>query len=512
MNIKIFLPATFLLATLIFPEKVFAVYQSQSDTGTTIFDYIENRRREEKANALTAEQKRLLRDIEEAKERLPKPISPDEPIPAAFEGDDMVYNAATGEFIATGKVDIIQLEGYRFQSDEAKGNVLTQEVRVEGKAHVLQLKSGAPRMTLDGYNTIYNYGTKIGTMDAAKGKAGEYFISGKRFEFYPDHVVILDGRRTKCNAKIPDYSVSAERIEIFPDQIMRMYNAKLWIKKTVVGTRSYMERRVDEEDETYFPTVGYDKDDGFYVEDTFEIELAKHISGYIHPYVNTKDGVRSNAEIHYRNRDFSMRGLYGFYRDSNSKWIQRMPSFNFYYNKHFPTLPLSYRFEYEVGRWKSQTSSSNHQKFEVGLSHDPIVLPSKFYLFLSTSYSITKDHATDSHSSDTRVNGMNYDATLAKEFDDRFAVYTSYHYSKSNSKNSMFDFGLDSYSSRFETGISYKLTDKDRIVCGWKFDTDTGKLADADYYWFRDLHCSTAIFRWRDKRKKFEAHWQFTPW
>ncbi len=511
---KKFLLTTALFSSVLpfqFCDKAEAVYRSYSNTGTAIFDYIENRRRADRRNVLTAEQRKLLSDIAEAKERLPKPIQKDEPVPAAFEGDDMIYNAVTGEFIATGKVDIIQLEGYRFQSEQATGNVLKQEVQVEGKAHVLQLIPGAPRITLDGYNAVYNYGTKTGTMDAAKGRAGEYFVSGKRFEFYPDHVVIHDGRETKCNAKLPDYSVSAERIEIYPEQIMRMYNAKLWIKNKVVGTRGYMEKRIDEENDNYFPSIGYDKDDGVYVEDNFEFPLSEHVKSYINPHIDTKNGVRSNAEIHYSNRNFSIRGLYGYYRDSNSNWIQKEPSLDFYYRKHLPTLPLTYRMEYDIGHWKKQTATSRHQEIVFGLSHDPIILPSHYVLALYTSYQITKDHVSASNSK-RKVDGVSYLIRISKSFDQRFAMYTAYLYNKFNSKNSLFDYDLDSYSHKFETGISYKLTDKDRIVCGWKFDTETGKLADADYYWYRDLHCSTAILRWRDKRKKLEVRWQFTPW
>ena len=505
--------ATVLLSSLqpLSLEKVEAVYESKSDTGTTVFDYIENRRREERVNALTDEQKKLIADIGEEKERLPKPIEADKPVPAAFEGDDMVYNAVTGEFIATGKVDIIQLEGYRFQSDQATGNVLKQEINIEGKAHVLQLKPDAPRVTLDGYNTVYNYGTKIGTMDAANGKAGEYYISGKRFEFYPDHIIVRNGRQTKCNAKNPDYSLTAERMEIYPEQIMRMYNVKLWVKNVVVGTRNYMEQRIGEENDHYFPQFGYDNDDGFSVADTFEFPLFNHFVGILNPYVDTKNGVRSNAELRYYNRDFSVISRYGYYRDGNSHWIQKIPSAYFNYSKHFPTLPLNYSFEYEIGRWKSDTAKSTHQSFVVGLSHDTIVLPGRFFLWLNASYSITKDRQSGSNSK-TKNDGMNYGISLGKEFDDRFAAFVAYHYSKSNSKNSLFDFDLDSYSHKLETGISYKLTEKDRIVCGFKFDTETGKLEDTDYYWYRDLHCSTAILRWREKRRKFEAHWQFTPW
>ena len=491
-----------------------AAYRSSSDTGTEIFDYIENRRRDRRANALTDEQKKLLEDIEESKQRLPKPIEKDKPIPAAFVGDDLVYNTETGEFIATGHVDIIQLEGYRFQSEEAEGNVKTQDVRVRDKAHVLQLTEDAPRVTLDGYNTVYNYGTKTGTMGEAKGKTADYYISGKRFEFYPDHIVAYDATQTKCNAKNPDYHVSAERMEIWPEQIIRMYKVKLWIRDRVVGKKDYEERRLDDDSETYFPRVGYNSDDGAYVEDTFEFPFKDpHFKFLLNAYVNTKKGVRSNGELIYGNRNFSVRGIYGYYRDDNSNWVQKEPGLDIFYGKHLKGLPLTYSLEYEVGHWHSESTKSLHQEAEIGLSHDVITLPGNFQLMLHTSYKITKDtHVKGADNSKREVRGMNYDVILGKEFDDRLAAYAGYHYTKNNTRVALYRINLEDYSHRFETGVSYRLTDKDRFVAGWKFDTRTGELKDTDFYWYRDLHCSTAVLRWRHKRKKVEFHWQFTPW
>ena len=207
---KKFLGVVPLIAALCFTSTAEAAYKASSDTGTEFFDFIENRRREAREQELTDEQKKLLADIEAAKEPLPHAPKEGEPTPAVFEGDDLVYYSGSGEFIATGKVDILQLDGYRFQSEEAAGNVKEQVVRVEDKAHFLQLMPDTPRVTLDGYKTVYNYGTKTGTMGNASGKAGEYYLTGKRFEFYPDHIVVYDGTQTKCGAKSPDYHVSAE--------------------------------------------------------------------------------------------------------------------------------------------------------------------------------------------------------------------------------------------------------------------------------------------------------------
>ena len=498
-------------AALFMTSTAEAVYEAKSDTGTELFDYIENRRREEREQKLTPEQEKLLSDIEEAKSQLPHEPKEGDPVPAVFEGDDMIYYSGSGEFIATGKVDIIQLEGYRFQSAEAKGNVKEQVVRVDDKAHVLQLTQGAPRVTLDGYRTVYNYGTKTGTMAEANGKMGEYYLTGKRFEFYPDHIVVYDGTQTKCGAKSPDYHLSAERMEIWPEQVVRMYNVKFWIKNRVVGTKEYEERQLGETKKNYFPRIGYNSDHGVYVRDNFEIPLRKHLSLLIGAYVETKHGFRSKAELAYENRDLYAWLKYGFYDDSDNRWIQKEPSLDILYQKKFDGLPLIWRLEGEVGHWRQNSVASTHQEYAFNVYHEPISF-GKYALFLDAGYKITKDNVKKPAEGNTRVNGVNYDILFAGEFDDRLAAYIGYSYDKNNSTNTVFDYDNDDYSRKVQAGASYWLTDKDRFVVGVKWNSDNHKIEDVDYYWYHDLHCSQAVLRWRGKRKKLEVHWEFVPW
>ncbi|MCR5833479.1 MAG: LPS-assembly protein LptD [Selenomonadaceae bacterium] len=500
-----------LLAALCVTSTAEAVYEADSDTGTGFFDYIENRRREERENQLTEEQEKLLKDIEEAKERLPHEQKPEDPAPAVFEGDDMVYYSGSGEFIATGKVDIIQLEGYRFQTDEATGNVKDKVVRVDGKGHVLQLTPNAPRVTLDGYKTVYNYGTKTGTMGEAKGKAGEYYLTGKRFEFYPDHIVVYNGTQTKCGAKSPDYHLSAERMEIWPEQVIRMYNVKFWIKNKVVGQRAYHENKMGEKGKNYFPRVGYNSDHGVYIRDTFEFALAPHLDLSINAHIESKKGIRSNAELEYGNRGLQLLGKYGYYYDSNDVWIQKEPSLYAEYSKKLGDLPVTGKIKGEVGHWRQNAVSALHQEYEINFAHDPIFL-GKYLLVFDAGYKITKDSPENSTSGNTTVRGMNYNVLLGREFDKRLAAYVSYSYNKNNSSNSLFTYDTDDYSKKVQAGISYVLTPRDRFVVGLKWDADNHKLDDIDYYWYHDLHCSQAVLRWRGKRKKLEVHWEFIPW
>mgnify|MGYP007070082354 CR=1 FL=1 len=81
---------------------------------------------------------------------------------------------------------------------------------------------------------------------------------------------------------------------------------------------------------------------------------------------------------------------YGFYDDKDARWIQKEPSLDLYYGKHFEGLPLGYSLEAELGHWREKSVSSTHGEYEATLYHDPIAI-GKYALFMNTSYKITKD-------------------------------------------------------------------------------------------------------------------------
>jgi len=287
------------------------------------------------------------------------------------------------------------------------------------------------------------------------------------------------------------------------------------IKGRVIGKKAYEERTMEESPETYFPKVGYDSDNGAYIEDSFEFPIIPpHLMATTKVHIGTKNGVRSHAELNYTNRELSHSLVYGYYYDGNGNWVQRNPSFITEYYKHFGGAPLSYGIKYEIGKWKSSTAASTHQAFELNFYHDPIIIDKKYLLLLKVGYTFTRDNIERPENSGINtVHGMNYDVKLAREFNDRFAAFVGYNYTRNNSQNSLYEFNnSDSYSSKFLAGASYQLTNKDRFVIGLKYNAENSHLEDVDCYWFRDLHCSTAVLRWRAKRHKWELHWQFTPW
>ena len=142
----------------------------------------------------------------------------------------------------------------------------------------------------------------------------------------------------------------------------------------------------------------------------------------------------------------------------------------------------------------------------MSLGYDPIRFH-RYTLYLNTGYSITKESYDRS-----KVSGFSGDVVLIKDFDDRWAAYTGYHYSKKNRINSLFAYNTDEYSKKLEAGFSYRVDDINRLAVGTKYDLDNKEWKNIDYYWYHDLHCSQLIVRYKSKTNQVSFRWQFTPW
>ena len=497
-----------LAASLFVPGYAMAAYHSSSNTGVEILDYIENNRRLARENALTDEQKQLIKDTAEMKDHLKEPIDPKKPMPVAVEGDDLSYDQNTGAVYAKGNVRITQIDEKRFTSDEANGNLKTQDVDIEDKSHMLVLTPKEPKVRLDGYKTKYNYGTKTGTMENISGKVDNQYVKGERAEFFPEEVVIYNGTATKCSAKKPHYYSKAQKIEIWPNKEMILTDVDVYLGSVRLYHKDRIVRNIgpDAKDPEY-PRVGYDSDDGVWVSQRFDQALAPRVGMYEDLKYTGKWGFRSAGGITWGNAGNSASIVYGYFEDSDSHWIKKAPSFTYGYGHRLGKLPMSYGISYENGWWSKNGIHSNHTYYGIGLSHDVIHLPGRFNLYLSMGYGITDESYNHS-----RVNGFHYDGTVIKDFDNRWSGFVGYHYSESNTRNSLFNYNVDDYSRKLEAGFSYRFSDRDRIVIGQNFDMEKNELKDVDYYWYHDIHCAQLIFRYRGKRHTWNLGFQFTPW
>lgn len=508
-----------LAAALALPLPVDAAYEGDSDTGAEVLDFIENRRRNEREKQLTAEQKELIAESHFIKNNLRRPLTEESALPAVFLGDDLTYNQVTGEFSAKGPVKIVTMDYQKMTGDgdtEAtiRGNTNDEEVEIPGKAHLLKMNANGKHITLDGYNTFYRYGAKTGTMEEAKGKVGHQYVSGKHFEFYPDMIVIYNGTTTKCNAHTPDYHLEAEKITIFPNDRMILEKVKVYAKNKLMFTRDRQVQSLDpnQEAETW-PRVGYSNGDGFWIAYNRHRELYPKVELAGRLYWSTKHNFRNRTELRHNNAGSSFKIAYGYYSDIDDNWILRAPSFIFNHDrKIIKDSKFHYTVDFEVGKWKRRQKNtpdidSTHKYFRVGLYREPLHLGSRWYYRVGAGYQITKETYDDS----TRK-GYDWEMGLLKEFDPKYAAYLIYKYSVVNTDNALFRYNVNDVGRAIKTGLSYRMTKRDRFIVGVQYDEGRRTVRDVDYYWFHDMHCSQFIVRYRAKRSSWQFRLDFTPW
>lgn len=483
-----------------------ASYDIDSDTDADLVNYVETRRRSERENALNDDQKKLLLDAYKMKENLREPLDPTKNVPVAVEGDELFYDENTGDFTVHGNVIMTSLDKRRFITDHADGNLVAQDVSVEDKAYMLQLTDEQARIILNGYRTQYNWGKETGSMEDADGKIDHQYVKAKRIELYPDKVILYNASATKCSAKKPDYKMTAKRIEYYPGIETISYGVSYWLGSIPVYS---VPKQVSKEgeDNGYMPKLTYDSDNGIGVTDRFYYPITDNLRAYWDFFLSQKSKLKMQGGFEYSTKQFGSFALRdGFFEDSDGKWIQKAPTLEWSYSQKIGRSPFNYSLYYEHGAWTQDAVHSIHSKYSATLGVDPVKLGT-WWLHPSINYSITDE--THNHS---RISGMGYDVTALKEFDDRWVTYLGYHYDKSNSNNSVFDYDLDSYSEKITAGFSYTFSPKDRIVVGWSFDGERNRLMDTDYYWYHNMHCAELIVRYRGKRDQIKLTAQFAPW
>lgn len=505
-----------ILVVLLTPMKAEAVYMSQTDTRANVLDYVENDRRRARESKLTDEELQLMEDAKEMTRNLRRPIDPSKPKPMALEGDDMYYDQTTGDVYARGDVRATSIDFRRFETEEARGNLKKEEIQVDGKAHMLQLTPGQARVNLDGYHVVYHYGKQKGTMGEGKGKIGNAYVYGRRFEFYPDKIFVFDGYQTRCNAKIPDYRVSGDLIEIYPEHEILIYQAKFWIKNKILYTRDYhrIDISPDAKQMPHLPQMGYDDEDHFWVSDMFSISPWRRVEAFADIKFFARHGFRNVYGLKWTNAGNTASLEYGYYEDSNNVWVKKEPTFKYSYSHQLGKLPFTYSLNFEKGRWTRvqefrPSYTSTHTYYGVTLAPFQLKLggsPS-WRLNTSVTYGITLESLNHS-----TVKGFSWGALMIKDFGEALSLYAGYSYSKNTTQNSLFDYGLDSYSNRLDIGASIRLTPKDRLVIGRAIDTGKGEIMDMDYYWFHDIHCAQLVLRYRSKRDRWKMLLEFQPW
>lgn len=414
-------------------------------------------------------------------------------VPIVVDAEEVTYNDVSGDMAAKGNVSILQADA-KLYGDLIRGNTKQNEVWIDDEGVFVQ-----PGTRLVGIKTHYNYKDKTGTIDKASGKVGHELVTGQQINLEPQKVIIHDGTMTACPAKVPDYHISASRVEIWPGEKMIAYNAKFWIKNTVIySTPKYQKSLREDASESAFPKVGVNSKDGFSISQHLEYPLTDKLAAYANIAYYTKAEFKPSVGLTAREKGYTADLTYGNYVDGDHDWIKKEPELKVSTAaRRLGQLPVSYTLSGLYGKWSDDHKSSWHQDYRIYFTGDPIKFDQSLVLYLGTGF----NHIRESYD-DSVQNSMRYDATLVKTWSPRFTTWTGYHYVEDN--DSLFAYDEVELSRKLDAGFSYKIDRLNTLVYNQAYDLTDNRIHDQDITWRRNLHCWEVDITYRVKRHEWK--------
>ncbi|MBP1763539.1 MAG: lptD 2 [Firmicutes bacterium] len=426
-------------------------------------------------------------------------------LPIVIEAENMHFNDATGALFADGNVIITQGTS-KITANRVDGNTKQSEIWIDGQAHMLQ-----PNVNLVGDNARYNYQQRTGTMQKASGTIDKQIITADTIEMLPKETIIHNGTVTRCPAKVPDYHVSATKVEIWPGEKMILYNAKFWIKNTVIFSLPKYQKGLEESSQSEFPSIGYNNRDGISIRQHVEYPLSDRVTLFADPAYYGNQGFKPKYGMIDREKEYSLQLQNGYFRDSNHNWIKKEEEFAFHLKpQKIGSTSLSYTLNALSGFWDGKTYTGNqvrswHQEYLLYILHEPININSNTTLSMGTGWETVMDsynHSTQS--------ALKMDITLGKIWNSKLFSYIGYHHF--GNTETVFAYNKPDIPQEIDIGFVYKIDRLNSVGVSQRYDIENHRVYDLDFTWYRNLHCWDMIIMYREKRKEIDVDLVTVKW
>ena len=421
-------------------------------------------------------------------------------IPIVIEADNLHFNDSTGVLFADGNVTVTQ-GANKVMADRIDGNTRQSEIWIDGRAHMLQ-----PGVDLIGNVARYNYEKRTGSMQKVGGIVDKHYVAANTIEILPNESIIHEGTVTKCPAKVPDYHVSAAKVEIWPGEKMIFYDAKFWIKNTVIYSMPKYQKMQGAAAEAEFPTVGYTSRNGVSIRQHFEYPLNDHIAVFATPAYYSRAGFKPVYGVIDREKTYSLSVINGSFRDSDNNWIKKEPEFKFEMRpQKIGSSPNKYTFTAVSGFWKDGDIRSWHQDYLLYFTHDPIKVNTNSQLMIGAGWETILESYDHSHRDSLKA-----DVKLSTKWSDKWSTSLAYHYTMNN--KGLFDFNQADMGKELDFGIIYKVDRLNSIGISHRYDLGGHRVYDRDYTWYHNLHCWELAVTYREKRQELVCDLTVTRW
>lgn len=423
--------------------------------------------------------------------------------PIVVEADELYFSDSTGDLYAKGNVQVKQNNDI-VQADLLNGNAQKNEVWTDGKALLSR-----PGMNLTGTGIHYNLSDHSGTMQAGAGRIDEKYITSKKLVTTATQTTITDGTVTECPAQVPDYHISADRVEIWPGDKMIAYNAKFWIKNTVIYSLAKYQTSLakGEEGAPGFPKPSYSSENGVGISVNAEMPLSPHLAAFADLGYYSKVRFKPMFGLISRNTNFIAKLSYGNEENSDNEWIKKEPELSLSFKPYrLGSSSLSLSIGASAGQWKEGRVSGTHQGYNLYIGNDPIVLGPKTTLNLGAGFS------RNFYGYDNSQNSMwKFDSRLSYKASSRLDTWVGYNY-RSDIGTTPYEFDKVDIAKEGRIGFMYKVDRLNSLGVKISYDLASGSSEDIDYTWKRNLHCFEADITYRAKRDEIRVKVSTIKW
>ena len=426
--------------------------------------------------------------VEAAKKKKTKPSQPIEIV-----ADEMYFSDKTGELFAKGNVVITQ-DKTKISADIIRGNDKETQIWVDGPARFIE-----PMTNVTGMRIRYNYGSQFGFMQDVKGKCGNDFVSGKNVHFEEGKYTAYEATSTGCPAKgTPDHRITARKIVIWPGDKMIAYDAKIWIKNFVLySTPRYSHSLKDDESE--FPSFGYDSIDGYWIKQRLNYAITDNVTAYTDLAYYTKAGFKPDFGITDRETDYTISLITGHFKDGDGRRVRKEPELQFnWHKKPIGKTHWNYYFNATYGKWKDDTKSSWHQDYTLYFPRNPIFLDKKKTWRWNNGFGfeMIRDSYNASSQSITRFN-----TSLSKQVTPWLVAWVGYNYTSNNA--SVFSYNSVNVANELVRGIYIRLNKKTAISFSNSYDMLHNRTYENYIALHQNLHCWNSRLEYRTVKKEW---------
>lgn len=423
--------------------------------------------------------------------------------PIVVEADELYFSDSTGDLYAKGNVQIKQNDD-KVEAQLLNGNTQKNEVWTDGEALITR-----PGMELTTTGMHYNLNDHSGSMQSSKGTIERLHITSKAITTSPVHTTMNNGTVTGCPAEVPDYHISAERVEIWPGDKMIAYNAKFWIKNTVIFSLPKYQSSLQEGEgaSVAFPKPSYSSDNGFGISQHLEYPFSPRLAVFADLDYYSKVDFKPMYGLISRNNNFTAKLGYGNEENDDHDWIKKEPELSFELNsQRLGSSPLKLNASAAWGQWNEGKIRGTHSGFKLYLSHDPIALGSKAALKIGTGFDRNFYGYNDAKNS-----VLHFDSLLDMNPNSRLNTWLGYSYS-SNIGTTPYEFDRIDVSKEGRIGFMYQVDRLNGLGVKVRYDLEHGHTEDIDYTWRRNLHCFEADITYRAKRSEVRVKVDAVKW